>query len=150
MTEDLRVVGAIHGTDKMEKIVEELKERGYKKEDIHLVASHHLTRKLEKAAHTYEQDDIDPTDDEQLTPNESNGLYIHFKTSEELKEEYKHTHNNREGSLLDRFLDNFSYGDYLKPDEEMLIKDYQEDLLKGAIILMLDDRHVAADKKFTL
>lgn len=150
MSEQLRVVGAIHGTDKMEAIVDELVERGYQKDDIRLVASHHLTRKLEKEAHTYEQDDIDPTDDEQLAPDETNGIYVHFKTSEELKQEYKDTHSDREGSILDRFLDKFSYGDYLKPDDELLVKDYQADLTKGAIILMLDDSHVPEDKRFYL
>ena len=145
MAEQLRVLGAFATEEEMKPIVAELRARGYQKEDIKLVANHPLRGFLNKQTHTYNQMDVDPTDDNILSPEETHGLYIHAYDPEIVKSEQE---QYDKGNIWDRLRDFFSYGDYLKPDEEMLIKDYQDDVSAGHIVVILNDEHVAPEKRY--
>lgn len=141
--EELRVLGVIKTEAEMEVILETLHQRGYKHSDIKLVANHPLEHKLRSEADTYEQDDVDPTDDNDLGPDEKNGIFFHFFDVE--KDEHK-----KAGSWFSQLLDKFTYGDYLTDDQAMLIRDHQSDIDAGYIVVMLNDQHVSPDNRYYL
>ncbi len=155
MAAELRVLGAIPTDDDIAPLLEELHACGYQREDIKLVANHPLPRLFRKEALTYQQNDVDPTDDDVIDPENQDGLFINFENPDDIKLKYREKEDKAEtveenNNILDRLRTSFSYGHYLTDDEAMLIREYQQDVSAGHVVILLDDRHVPAGKRYYL
>lgn len=158
MAADLRVLGAVRTDDDVAPLLEELHARGYERDDIKLVANHPLPRLYRQEALTYQQSDVDPTDDNLIDPENQDGIFINFESLDDLKIDYragekeeKPSNESDDGNgFIQRLRSSFSYGHYLTDDEAMLIRDYQPDVTAGHVVILLDDKHVPPGKRYYL